>query len=164
MSSIIVKSSCWSWVRRSCAGPGAFSVRLEAEAGPIGGYYNSCSFAHWSGISSPQGQGAVSGILIGKSCRIFTSLHILLHLLANEERSCHVWQSKNKNSRNRNPISVVVVLFIFFHTENVVNTQNKPHRARINHNDFQLNATTSCVKLQVKVCCSFPANVYNDIL
>lgn len=65
-------------------------VRAEAGAGPIGGYYNSCSFAHWPGISSPQGQGAVSGILIGKFELIFTSLQIYLHLLANEERFCYV--------------------------------------------------------------------------
>lgn len=63
-------------------------VRAGAVAGPVGGYYNSCSFALWPGISSPQGQRAVSGILIGKSQLIFTSLQILPHLLANEERFC----------------------------------------------------------------------------
>lgn len=93
-------------------------VRAEAEAGPIGGYYNSCSFAHWPGISSPQGQGAVSGILIGKSWLIFTSLQILLHLFTNEEGSAtcggaSVFRglAKNKNSHNKNPIAVVIYLF-----------------------------------------------------
>ena len=101
-----------------------------AGAGPVRGYYNSCSFAHWPGISSPQGQGAVSGILIGKSGLIFTSLHILLHLLTNEERCCDVRQgqrvaalAKNKNSGNRKPVVVLVVVFIFFYIEGVVKCQ-----------------------------------------
>lgn len=108
-------------------------VRAEARAGPIGGYYNSCSFAHWSGISSPQGQGAVSGILIGMSGLIFTSLHILHYLLANKERFCNVWLSqcvralaKNKNSGKRIPIAILVALFISLRTARVVNSQNKP--------------------------------------
>lgn len=81
-------------------------VRAEAVATPIGGYYNSCSFAHWSGISSPQGQGAVSGILIGKSELIFTSLHIRLHLLANEKKSCFVWRNICQISGNKGPTAV----------------------------------------------------------
>lgn len=63
-------------------------VGAEAEAGAIGGYYNSRSFAHRPRISSPQGQGAVSGILIGKSRLMSTSLQIRLHLRANKERFC----------------------------------------------------------------------------
>lgn len=108
-------------------------ARAEARAGPLRGCYNSCSFAHWPEISSPQGRGAVSGILIGKSGIFFTSLHIPLHLLAKEERFCDVRQgqcfsaiAKNEISGNRNPIAVLVVLFIFFHVEGVINWQNKP--------------------------------------
>lgn len=85
-------------------GPLCSTVRVEAKVHPIGGYCNSCSFAHWPGINSPQGQGAVSGILIGMSGLIFTPLHILLHLLENEERSCHVWQSRNKRKTYTYPL------------------------------------------------------------
>lgn len=93
---VLVRNSSWSRASRNCMGPLCFWVRIEAKVHPIGGYCNSCSFAHWPGINSPQGQGAVSWILIGTSELIFTSLHILLHLLENEERSCQVLQSMDK--------------------------------------------------------------------
>lgn len=80
----MVRSSSWSHANRNGTVLLCFWVRIEAKVHPIGGYCNSCSFAHWPGINSPQGQGAVSGILIGTSGLIFTSLHILLHLLENE--------------------------------------------------------------------------------
>lgn len=79
----MVKGCCWSQEKPVLC---CQDRSWESGTGPIGGYYNSCSFAHWSGKSSPQGQGAVSGILIGKPRLIFTSPQILLHLLANEER------------------------------------------------------------------------------
>lgn len=60
-------NSCWSLAERRCARPSGVWPGLEAGSGPIGGYYNSFSFAHWLGISSPQGQESVSGIVIGKS-------------------------------------------------------------------------------------------------
>lgn len=88
-------------------------VRAEAGSRPIGGYYNSCRFAHWSGISSPQGQGAVSGILIGKSGLIFTSLHILFCLLANEERSSNVRQSQCVRALVENENSAIEALLQF---------------------------------------------------
>lgn len=93
---VMVWSSSWSHANRNCTVPLCFWVRVEAKVHPIGGYCNSCSFAHWPGINSPQGQGAVSGILIGTSGLIFTSLHILLHLLENEETFCQVLQSRDK--------------------------------------------------------------------
>lgn len=90
-------------------------VRVEAGGGPRGGYYNSCSFSQQPGISSPQGQEAVSGILIGKSELIFTSLQIFLHLLVNEARFHNVWHcwcfqalAKDKNAGKINAIFVFV--------------------------------------------------------
>lgn len=103
-----MRRSTLSRARRNCTGLLRFSVRAEARVHPIGGYCNSCSFARWPGISSPQGQGAVSGILIGTSGLIFTSLHILLHLLENEEKSWQVWQSSNKRKTLHSRICISV--------------------------------------------------------